>query len=90
MPLISDSASQYWCYTQKVMQARASSLQNLLDLEEILNSDFKFPHGKQNFSSMLKIICARQSLKAWFYGGSRQEQVKNANRLAHKANKNNL
>lgn len=37
-----------------------------------------------------KNICARQSLKAWFYGGSRQEQVKNANRLARKANKNNL
>lgn len=42
MPLVSDSASQYWCYTQKVMQACVSSLQNLLDLQEILNSGLKF------------------------------------------------
>lgn len=41
MPLISDSASQYWCYTQKVMQACASSLQNLFDLQEILDSGVK-------------------------------------------------
>lgn len=87
MLLISLSASQYW-YTQKVMKVCASSLQNLLDLQ-ILNSGLKFPHGKQNCSSILKNICAGQSLKAWFYGGSRQEWVKNANRLACKANKNN-
>lgn len=41
MPLISDSASQYWCYTQEVMQACASSLQNLFDLQEILDSGVK-------------------------------------------------